>query len=148
MTILEYFATPFFSSSLTSPIIPLAKPALVAATIAPAWNKFIILPSAKWDQKMEDWEGGDSMVEEGKVVRRVWIMGPDSERTVELSSRMGAWGRGGGGVGAGVSASGGGEGEGRGEGGGGGPGARGRRTGGEEVESEERDRPCRMETLL
>lgn len=46
---------------------------------------------------MEDWEGGDSMVEEGKVVRRVWIMGPDSERTVELSSRMGAWGRGGGG---------------------------------------------------
>jgi len=97
MTILEYFATPFFSSSLTSPIIPLAKPALVAATIAPAWNKFIILPSAKWDQKMEDWEGGDSMVEEGKVVRRVWIMGPDSERTVELSSRMGAWGRGGGG---------------------------------------------------
>jgi len=99
MTILEYFATPFFSSSLTSPIIPLAKPALVAATIAPAWNKFIILPSAKWDQKMEDWEGGDSMVEEGKVVRRVWIMGPDSERTVELSSRMGAWGRGGGGGG-------------------------------------------------
>jgi len=76
---------------------------------------------------MEDWEGGDSMVEEGKVVRRVWIMGPDSERTVELSSRMGAWGRGGGGGGAGVSASGGGEGERRGEEGGGG-GARGERT--------------------
>lgn len=95
---------------------------------------------------MEDWEGGDSMVEEGKVVRRVWIMGPDSERTVELSSRMGAWGRGGGG----------GLGSARvavvkgkvGERGGGGHGARGRRTGGEEVESEERDRPCRMETLL
>ena len=88
------------------------------------------------------------MVEEGKVVRRVWIMGPDSERTVELSSRMGAWGRGGGGGVLGSARVAVVKGKEGGKRGGGGHGARGRRTGGEEVESEERDRPCRMETLL